>query len=850
MLKVTLRGLRAHKVRFLATALAVLLGVAFMAGTQVFTDTFSRSFDQIFVNVDKGIDAVVRSRVVVKTNFGDQRSRVDDSLVTQLGGVPGVSESAGVVNGTIRILDKSGKAMGDPNTGPPTIGLNWITHPQLNQWHIVSGRPPTTPTEVVLDKASADSAHYRVGDQVGLIAGQGQTEHFTLVGIAKFGALDNYSGASAALLATPTAQALVAQPGKFDYVALAAEPGVSQSELVRRVEAAGLPPQTQAITGAAFTKENQDIFEQAIGTFKTVLVAFALVSLFVGAFIIYNTFSIIVAQRTREIALLRAIGAGRRQVLGSIFGEALTVGVVASVLGVVAGVGLAIGLRNLLAKAGLGLPSTAPVISATTVISSMVVGVVVTLVAALFPARRAASVAPIAAMRQVAVDVSNRSRVRLLAGLLLTVAGLVELYQGLFTATGSRLPHVGVGAFLIFVGVAVLGPSYAAPVSRVLGAPLSALGITGRLARENAMRNPKRTSATASALMIGVGLIVFFAVAGQSIKASASQAIDKTVTGDFVIDSQSFNGGLDPKLTRQVQALPEVRTATGIRFGVAKIDHSGTIVLAIDPATFSQIVALPTVAGSFDQLGADGLAIPESLANEKHWTVGTPVPATFTLTGDQTLRVADIYRATLPGQGRYLMSLTGFDANFPLNQQVDNQIYVKLEPGADAAAARQAMNRLAAPYPTAKVEDLQTFKKAQLSQIDQLLTIVTLLLALSLLIALIGVVNTLLLSVYERTREIGLLLAVGETRRQLRRSISEESVIITLLGTVLGLVIGMCFAWALIRALADQHLNVFSIPVGQLVEFVVAAAVVGVLAALYPAFRASRLNVLEAIATD
>ena len=484
-------------------------------------------------------------------------------------------------------------------------------------------------------------------------------------------------------------------------------------------------------------------------------------------------------------------------------------------------------------------------------ISSLVVGVVVTLVAALFPARRAASVAPIAAMRQVAVDVSNRSRVRLLAGLLLTFAGLAELYQGLFSATGNRLPHVGVGAFLIFVGVAVLGPSFAGPVSRVLGGPLAALGVTGRLARENAIRNPKRTSATASALMIGVGLIVFFAVAGQSIKASASQAIDKTVTGDFVIDSQSFNGGFNPSLNRQVQALPQVQTSTGIRFGVAKIDHAGTVVLAVDPATFTQIVKLPVVAGSFDQLGPNGVAIPETLATEKHWTIGTAIPATFTSHRQHAvLHVAVIYQATLPGQGRYLMSLAGFDANFPLNQQVDNQIYVKLKPGADAAAAKRAMTALTAPYPTAKVEDLQTFKKAQLGQIDQLLTIVTLLLALSLLIALIGVVNTLLLSVYERTREIGLLRAVGETRRQLRRSVSEESVIITLLGTFLGLVIGMCFAWALIRALADQHLNVFSIPVGQLVEFVVAAVVVGVLAALYPAWRASRLDVLEAIATD
>jgi putative ABC transport system permease protein len=850
MLKVALRGLLAHKVRFIATALAVLLGVAFMAGTQVFTDTFSKSFDQIFVDVDKGTDAVVRSSVVVKSDFGDQRSRISDTVLPQVRGVAGVAAADGVIRGNLRILDKSGKPMGNPNAGPPTLGLNWIVHPQLSQWHIVAGRPPSASDEVVLDKKSAADGHYQVGDTVRLVVGQGDTKAFHLVGVAKFATLDNFSGAAAALLDTPTAQRLVAEPGKFDYIAAAADPGVSQHDLVSRIAASGLPSDTQVITGAAFTKENQDIFQQAIGTIKTVLLAFALVSLFVGAFIIYNTFSIIVAQRTREVALLRAIGAGRGQVLGSIFLEAVAVGLVASLLGLLAGIGLAIGLRSLLDAAGIGVPSTAPVISSTTIISSIVIGVGVTLLASVFPAWRAASTPPVAAMRRVAIDTSNRSVVRLAIGTFITLSGLACVWLGLATNTGNHLTFVGVGALLVFVGVALLGPTFAAPASRFIGAPLSRLGVTGQLARENAMRNPNRTSTTAAALMIGVGLVVFFAVAGQSVKASASQAIDKTISGDFVVSSDSGFGGFDPKLARAVAAVPQVAAATGIRFGFAEINHDATFLAGVDTQSFPAIVHFDMQAGSFEQLSLGGVAIPDTVAKDHHYVLGSKIPAKFRQTGDQTLTVQAIYVSAIPGGLRYIVSMQTFDANYPVNEQVDNQVYVKLKPGADANAARRSIEQIAKAYPTAKVQDLEQFKQSQLGQIDQVLTIVTLLLGLSLIIAAIGIVNTLLLSVYERTREIGLLRAVGETRGQLRRSVAQESVIITLLGTFLGLLIGLVFAWALVKALADQHLDSFSVPVGQLAVYVVVAIVIGILAALYPAFRASRLNVLDAIATE
>ena len=434
----------------------------------------------------------------------------------------------------------------------------------------------------------------------------------------------------------------------------------------------------------------------------------------------------------------------------------------------------------------------------------------------------------------------------------MTLGGVAALYVGLVQRPSNALTIVGIGAFLVFVGVAVLSPTFAGRASRVIGAPFAHFGITGRLAQENAIRNPKRTASTASALMIGVGLVTFFAVAGASVKASVGQAINTTIAGDFVIDTQTNGlGGINPAIVDQLQALPEVQTAAGIRVGLAETGGSGKFLLAFDPKALPDIVKFDVGEGSFADLGTDGVAVPRKVADEKGWTIGSPVDFTFQLTGDQPFRVAAIYTTDLPMQGGgYLISNDAFDQNYPANEQVENQVYVKLTPNADPVAARSAVEDVAAAYPTAKVQDLTEFKRTQEQQVDQLLVVVTLLLVLSLLIAVIGIVNTLLLSVYERTREIGLLRAVGQTRRQLRTTISLESVIIAVLGTFLGLGIGLFFGWALVRALADEQLNVFAAPVGQLVAYVVIAMVLGVLAALYPAYRATRLNVLDAIATE
>jgi len=855
MFKVTWRGLMAHKVRLGATVLAVLLGVAFMAGTQVFTDTFSKSFDDIFVDVNRGTDAVVRSSQEIQTDFGGTvRSRISETVVPQVRQVPGVRAADGAVRGQIRILDQDGKAIGDPNSGPPTFGLNWIADEQLNQWRIAEGRPPTAPTDVVLDKKTATDAGYVLGDPVGLVAGQGEASQFTLVGIATFGKLDNFSGSPAALLETTTAQTLAAEPGKFDWIDVAGDTGVSQSGLVDRIDASGLPADTEAITGAEFTKESQDQFRKAIGTFKTILVVFALVSLFVGSFIIYNTFSIIVAQRTKEVALLRAIGASRAQVLRSVLVEATVVGLLASAIGIAAGIGLAILLKSALAASGLSLPSTGPVITARTVVSSLLIGLVVTVVAAVFPARRAATIAPVAAMRDVAVDSSGASRVRLLAGLLLVALGGLSIYLGLFTEIDNGLSIFGVGALVSFVGVAVLAPTFANPLSRAIGAPIAYFGgVTGHLARENARRNPKRTATTASALMIGVGLVTSIAIAGQSAKASSTDAIDKSILTDFVIDSGGFGGGgLNPQLAQDVQALDGVDTAAGLRLNIAQVGDSAHLMLGFDPAALPQIFQFDVIDGSIDDLGTTGVMIAKKTAEDKNLSVGSPLPVTFQETGPQDLHVAAVFDTqlgALPPNG-YFVSDQLWDANFPVIQQTDYQVYVRMAPGADPDAVRSAIDDLAAAYPTAKVQDLGQFKRAQEAQINQFLNVIYALLGLSLVIALIGIINTLLLSVYERVREIGLLRAVGETRRQLRSTVRWEAVIITVLGTLLGLVIGVGFGWALVRAFHDQGIKVFEVPVLQLVLFVAFGSAAGILAAVYPAFRASRLNILDAISSD
>ncbi len=852
MLKVTLRGLMAHKVRLIATALSVLLGVAFMSGTQVLTSSISASFDKVFSDVYASIDVVVRSSNKVETPFGSQRTRISESVLPTVTGVPGVEAAEGQVVGQIKVLDKDNKPLVAAQ-GPPNFGLNWLTSSSLNGWKVVDGVAPTQSSDILLDAKTVKDGHYAVGDTVNVSVTKG-VQSFTLVGIAKFGKLDTWGGAQAALFTTSTIQALVGEPGMYDWISIAGKDGESQQQLANTVSKA-IPPGTEAITGKEFTAESQDAFQKIIGIFSTFLLVFALIALFVGSFIIYNTFSIIVAQRTKELALLRALGASRGQILRSIILEAFFVGLTASIIGVGCGVLLAIGLNKLMQTIGFSGPDTPIVIPPVAVVVSLLVGTLITLVSAVFPARRAATVPPIAAMRDVAVDRTGTSKRRVVTGLVLLAVGAFMLWYGLNGNSDSGLQIIGGGAFFVFISLTVIGPVIATPFASVLGWPLQkASRITGRLARENAMRNPRRTSTTASALMIGIGLVGFIAVTAQSIKASTVDAINQSVTGQYVVTTEGFGStALPQSLADELTAVPGVQVASGISGTFGDVMGRSKVLLAVDPASITQVIKFTDVQGSFSSLGIGQIAASEQLAKDKHLSLGQIIDATFLKGGPTTLVLSSIYKTEFPTQGSgWIISTDQFNTVVPPAQQTYSAIYVKLKDTSTTGvnAALPGLKAVTDTVPGAKLQNLTEYKKAQTDQVNQFLKIVYVLLALALIIAIVGVVNTLLLSVYERTRELGLLRAVGMSRRQVRSTIRLESVIISLMGTLIGLVIGIVFGWALVTALADQGITSFAIPWTQLVIIVIIAILAGVGAALYPARRAARLDVLRAISSD
>ena len=852
MLKVTLRGLMAHKVRLIATAVSVLLGVAFMSGTQVLTSSVSASFDKVFADVYASIDVVVRSSNEVDTPFGPERTRISEAVLPTVSGVAGVEAAEGQVVGQIRVLDKDNQPLVAAQ-GPPNFGLNWLTSPALNGWTIVDGAPPVAANDIVLDVKSAKDGKYAVGDTVNVSVTNG-VQPFKVAGIAKFGKLETWGGAQAALFSTTTIQTLVGEPGMYDWISVAGQNDESQTQLSDEISKV-IPAGTEAITGAEFTEESQSAFQKIIGIFSTFLLVFALIALFVGSFIIYNTFSIIVAQRTRELALLRAVGASRGQVLRSIVLEAFFVGLTASIVGVGCGVLLAIGLNTLMQSIGFSGPDTPIVIPPVAVFVSLLVGTIITLVSALFPARRAATVPPIAAMRDVAVDRTGASKLRVAFGLILLALGAFMLWFGLNGNSDSGLQIIGGGAFFVFIALAVIGPVIATPFASVLGWPLQkASRITGRLARENAMRNPRRTSTTASALMIGIGLVGFIAVTAESVKASTVDAINQSVTGQYVVTTESFGStALPQSMSSDLDEVPGVRVAAGISATFANINDSGKIILAVDPDAISQVIDFTDVDGSFDSLGVGEIAASEKLAEDKQLKIGDPVQLVFLQGGATTLKLTSIYTTEFPIQGPgWIISTDQFNTLVPPSQQTYSAIYIKLDDTSAAGvnAVLPGLKAVTDTVPGAKLQNLDEYKKAQTDQVNQFLQIVYVLLALALIIAIVGVVNTLLLSVYERTRELGLLRAVGMSRRQVRSTIRLESVIISLMGTLIGLVIGIVFGWALVTALADEGITSFAIPWSQLFIIVIIAIFAGVGAALYPARRAARLDVLRAISSD
>ncbi|MPZ88578.1 MAG: FtsX-like permease family protein [Nitriliruptorales bacterium] len=846
MARLAWASLRAHPLRLLATALSVVLGIAFVSGTFVLTDTVQAAFDELFGS-SAGVNVAVRAVPAFEAeSLNGGRPGVPDDLLPTIDALPGVAAIDPRYSGLAQLVDSDGEPLGGENA--PTTGTGAPAAGALAGVELQSGRFPEAAGEVAIDGASAETLGRALGDAVG-VSLNAPAREFTVVGTVSLPGVEG-SGATLTVFHPETAKALYGAEGA-DQVAVLAAGGLDNVTLRDRISAA-VGPEFEAVTGEELASEAASQVGEYLGFLTRGLLIFAGAALLVGAVIILNTFAITVAQRTRELALLQAVGADAPQVFRMVLTEAAAVGLVGAAVGVAAGVIVAAGLRALLDAADVPLPSAALVLAPRTVVIGLVVGPAVTLLAAIGPALRASRVAPVEALRMGAVPSDGRiGGFRLALGALLALAGvaaLVAAAQGLAGQAGPWL--IGGGAFSGGIAVILLGPMLMAPVARVLGEPVKmARGLPGRLARHNAIRNPRRTGATAAALVIGLGLVCFALIFMASLRASVEAVIENRFLADFQVQS-SGPGGFPDAAADALRAVPGVETVSAAKFSAAGVNGSARPLLAIDPATFLSTFALDVNQGSLDGLDRDGAALAGSLLTDLGLSVGDTVEVTF-VPGQppQALQIVATYDAvTLPGgeeAARVLVSAERYAEALPVVP--DSVAFVRLAGGADPAALRPGLEEALAQYPGALLVDGAQIRGQIAEQTNQLLGLVFGLLLLSALVALVGVVNILGLSVLERTRELGLLQAVGMTREQVRQMVRLESVIIALLGGTLGLGLGTAFAWLVVRVLRDSGLEVFQVPVGQMAAAVAVSGLVGVLASVIPAWRASQVDVLRAL---
>jgi putative ABC transport system permease protein len=849
MLRATVKSLLARKLRLAMSAFAIVLGVGFVAGSYVFTDTLDQTFDDIFAKTTA--DIVVRPAQTgagaLEFSGGDART-IQPAVLDDVAAVDGVDRVNGFIESqSMFVVGADGNVVG--GNGPPGIGTNWSDAPSQDgsvPLQLVDGREPQRAGEVVLDVKTADQAGYEIGDNVTLVTASDPPQvRATLVGTTEFGGGASLAGATLALFDTRTAQELIlGGADAYTSVAVTASDDTDIPLVRDRIEQV-LPEGVEVKTGAEVTAETADSLEEALGFFNTFLLVFAAVALLVGIFLILNTFSILVAQRTQEMALYRALGASRRQVTRSVLLEALAVGLVGSTVGLLLGLGVAQLLKFAFGLFGLDLGEAGLVLRPRTVLVAYAVGVVVTLIAAYLPARRAAKVAPVAAMRDdIALPHSSRKRHAGLGGLLAAL-GALAMGAGLFFDVPQAGWTIGAGIVAVFVGVALLAPVIGPPIVRVIAAGFPRFfGTVGRLARENAQRNPRRTAATASALMIGLALVAAISILGQSANKSIDKALDDGLNAQFVV-SNAIGQPFSPAIADQIAELDGVDDVARVRYNGARVDGTDVFVAAFDPAEFTQAVDFDVSDGELT-LGPGEVLVSETYAEEHQVAVGDSLEMTLA-TGELPLQVTGIYPQgqTFNEMAVGLEVLEGAGI-----RPADSLVYVLAEAGTDLAELRQGIDEATEQMPLVAVKDQDEFKADQRAQVNQLLYLVYALLGLAIIIAVLGIVNTLALSVLERTREIGLLRAVGLSRPQLRRMVRLESIAIAVLGAVLGVGLGLVFGIALQRSQASEGLEVLGVPWIQLAIFVLLAGVVGVLAALWPAYRAARLDVLRAITTE
>ena len=839
MLRATLRSLLARKLRLLLASFAVLLGVSFVSGAFVLTDSLGKVFDTLVSTVTSGTSVTVQGVASLGSNDAADREPVTQAVLDRVKAVNGVRDAAGNMSVQTQLVLPNGKVYG--TGGPPTIGVTMNPGSPQESLRLRSGKSPVGPDQVAVDAATGRDAHLALGDKVAIL-GKGTKHDATVVGFVGFASSDSFAGATLVAFDGPTSQVVLGTPGTWTNVTVAAASGVSDQQLRDRIIPV-LPKGVEAVTAAQSNAALSQQIKKAVSIFNLVLQVFAGIALFVGMFLIFNTFSMLIAQRTRELALMRALGASRGQVTRSVLLEALLVGLVSSVGGFLLGIGVAVGLKGLLGALGIDLPSGRTVIELRTFVVCLLVGVLVTCIAALIPARRASSVAPVQAMREAGPAEDRSLGRRAIAGGVLLLLGVLALVAGL---GGSGIALVGLGAAVSFVGVTVLSPLFARPIVGLLGQPFAKLGVPGVLGRGNAMRSPRRTSATAAALMVGLALVAAISTLGASVKKSVVHTVAVSFGADFVLHTEQFQP-FSPAAAKGLEGKAALAAVAAFRQGNARVGKAGKVsVQGVNPTALTQVLTLDAVQGDLATLSQGELAVSETEASNLGVKVGEQVPVEWARTGTHPVTVGAVY-ADNQFAGGYLVSDATYDANVTNQQLV--VIAVKAAPGVALPMARAAIMSALTGFPNITVQDEAQFVKSQGNQIDTLLNIVMILLALSVVIAMLGIVNTLALSVVERTRELGLLRAVGLQRRQLRQMIYAESIIIAVYGALLGIAIGLAFGYALTLALHDQGVTEFAVPVVRLAVVLLVAAVGGILAAALPARRAARLNVLEAVAS-
>ncbi|MEI7617744.1 MAG: FtsX-like permease family protein [Actinomycetota bacterium] len=846
MFRIALKNVLARKGRLLLTALAVIASCAFLSGVFVFSDTVNASIDRMFSTAYANTDAFVRSANVIEGDFGvDTRARLADTMIEKVAAVPGVSEAVGDIQGFARIATAAGKPLGID--GPPKYG-GVLTDSPGTPWKLAEGKVPKGPTEVVIDRRSAKEGKIKIGDSVTVTAKQG-AQSFTVVGIATFANEDTSGSATWALFDLKTAEEfVVGEPGKIDSVIVRGNGSVSDIQLKANIAKALAGETVQVLTGAEITTETQNSVAKFFNLFSTVLTIFAAIALLVGSFVIYNVFRITSVQRKQESALMRAIGASRSQVVRSLFVEAGVVGIVGAVFGFLGGVVLASLILSLLKAVGNGPSDTTLTINASSFVITFIVGFIVTILCATLPAIRAGRVPPLAALRDVSIDRSGLSRRRVITGVVLTIVAVIGTVLGLNSSAVWLAP--GVGA--LFAALIALGPIAVGPTTRALLRPLRALrGVTGEIAVRNAARSPERTALTAAALGIGLALLVAVATLGSSLQGSIRQTIGQQFTGNFAIstgDGQGF-GGLPITLTEELNKLPEVSDAAGLGIAQIRVVENGTPkakgVITVDPKHAAGLFNFVFTQGGWGALNSDTILVSKDKANRDGLTVGSELSVSFLDKSSKTIKVAGIFdNKTF---GNFIVDRTLFDGRGV--SLFDAQVFASTKAGVSEAKAAAAIKVVTDKYPTAKLQSRGEFVQAQVDQVSGILSFVYALLLMSVFIAVLGIVLTLLLAVFERRRELGLMRAIGMTRRQVRGSIRWEAIVTAVLGALMGTALGVALGWIVVRALRPQGFTVFSVSVASILSFAVVAIIFAVIAAWWPARRAAKSDILAAIST-